>query len=109
MPSSQLRKETIAREIVEANGVTEGLIRVLTCVEPCMSYEIYKDKANKKLVLEPRQRKFLHLYHYWIDPIFGFMNARIQTWFSFNVQVCLNGREWLVEGTRGSWVKPRDK
>ena len=24
------------------------------------------------------------------------MNARIQTWFPFNVQVCLNGREWLA-------------
>jgi hypothetical protein len=23
------------------------------------------------------------------------MNARIQTWFPFNVQICLNGREWL--------------
>ena len=23
------------------------------------------------------------------------MSARIQTWFPFNVQVCLNGREWL--------------
>jgi hypothetical protein len=24
------------------------------------------------------------------------MNARIQTWFPFNVQVCMNGREWLA-------------
>ena len=24
------------------------------------------------------------------------MNARIQTWFPFNVQICLNGREWLA-------------
>jgi hypothetical protein len=24
------------------------------------------------------------------------MNARIQTWFPFSVQVCLNGREWLA-------------
>jgi len=96
LPSSQMRKETIAREIAEADGVTEGLICVLTCVEPCMSYEIYRDKAQKKLVLQPRQRKCLHLYHYWIDPIFGFMNARLQTWFPFAIQVCLNGREWLA-------------
>ena len=26
----------------------------------------------------------------------GFMNARIQTWFPFPVQICLNGREWLA-------------
>ncbi len=25
------------------------------------------------------------------------MHVRLQTWFPFNVQVCLNGREWLVK------------
>ena len=24
------------------------------------------------------------------------MNARLQTWFPFNIQIWLNGREWLV-------------
>src|ERR1039458_9791753 len=24
------------------------------------------------------------------------MNARIQTWFPFRIQICLNGREWLA-------------
>ena len=41
-------------------------------------------------------RKCLHLYHYFIHPVFGFMHARIQTWFPFSVQICLNGREWLA-------------
>src|SRR6266705_6613341 len=27
---------------------------------------------------------------------FGFLNARMQTWFPFSVQVCVNGREWLA-------------
>jgi hypothetical protein len=27
--------------------------------------------------------------------MFGFMNARIQSWFPFSIQICLNGREWL--------------
>src|SRR2546426_3369152 len=30
------------------------------------------------------------------DPEWGWMNARIQTWFPFNIQVCINGREWLA-------------
>jgi hypothetical protein len=25
------------------------------------------------------------------------MNARIQSWFPFNIQVCINGREWLAQ------------
>ena len=35
--SPSLRKEDFARSIAEADGVTEGLIAVLTCVEPCRS------------------------------------------------------------------------
>ena len=42
-------------------------------------------------------RKGLVLYHYWIDPQFGWMNARIQSWLPFSIQVCINGREWLAE------------
>ena len=41
-------------------------------------------------------RKCKFIYHYWIDPSFGFMSARVQTWFPFSLQVCINGREWLA-------------
>jgi hypothetical protein len=47
------------------------------------------------LELRARPRKCLHLYHYPAHPQFGFLHARIQTWFPFAVQICLNGREWL--------------
>ena len=94
--SPKLSKEELARNIAGANGITAGLICVLTVVEVCMSYEIFRDRQAKKLSLEPRTRKCLFLYHYWIDPLFGFISARIQTWFPFNIQVCLNGREWLA-------------
>jgi hypothetical protein len=43
-----------------------------------------------------RVRPCLVLYHYSIDPEWGWMNARLQTWFPFQVQVCLNGCEWLA-------------
>jgi hypothetical protein len=29
-------------------------------------------------------RKCLFIYQYWIDPDFGWMNARIQTWLPFS-------------------------
>jgi hypothetical protein len=41
-------------------------------------------------------RKCLHLYHYWMDAEMGLMSARIQSWFPFSIQVCINGREWLA-------------
>jgi hypothetical protein len=96
LPSSQTRKEDVAMEIAQTDGITEGLIALLTCVEPCMSYSIRRDRALKKLVLEPTLRKCLHVYHYWMDRDFGLMHARLQTWFPFTIQVCLNGRSWLA-------------
>ena len=95
LASSQTRKEDVAREIAERDGIDQGLICVLTSVEPCMSYSVGGDRATKKLVLRPGLRKCLHLYHYWMDKDFGLMHARLQTWFPFTIQVCLNGRSWL--------------
>jgi hypothetical protein len=69
---------------------------VLTCVEPCRTFEIYRNPETKHLQLQPRMRKCLFLYHYTVHPVFGFLNARIQTWFPFSIQICLNGREWLA-------------
>lgn len=96
LPSSQTRKEDLARRLAARDSIDEGLIAVLTCVEPCMSYQIHRDRAQKKLVLRPWLRKGLFLYHYWMDRDFGLMHGRIQSWFPFSIQVCLNGREWLA-------------
>ena len=45
-------------------------------------------------MLEPR--KCLHLYHYFMHEEFGLCHVRVQTWFPFQVDVCLNGRAWLA-------------
>lgn len=89
-------KDALAREIAAEDGITSGLVAVLTCVEPCMSFDIHRNKDKKKLELVYRPRKCLFLYHYWIDPQFGWMSARIESWLPFHIQVCLNGREWLA-------------
>ncbi len=93
LTSSQVSQEEMARGIAAKDGIREGLVCVLSCVEPCWSFEIHRNREKKKLELEPRYRKCLFLYHYWMHPLFGFMNARMQTWFPFPVQICLNGRE----------------
>jgi hypothetical protein len=94
--SSQLHKEDIARQIAARDHIKEGLICVLRSVDPCMSFQIIKNHQTRKLEVRYRPRKCLHLYHYQIHPVFGFMHARIQTWFPFHVYVCINGREWLA-------------
>jgi hypothetical protein len=90
------RKEDIAREIAERDGITEGLVCVLTAVEPCFSFDIQRNREKKILELVSRRRKCLHLYHYYQHPQFGLMHMRLQTWFPFNLWCCVNGREWLA-------------
>ena len=96
LSSAQVSKEEIARRIAAEEGIRQGPVCVLTSVEPCHSFDIYRNREAKRLELVSRYRKCLHIYHYWVHPVFGFMNARIQTWFPFKVQVCINGREWLA-------------
>ena len=90
------RKEDMAREIAERDGVKEGLVCVLTAVEPCCSFDIQRNREKKRLELVSRWRKCLHVYHYFQHPQFGLMHMRLQTWFPFNLWCCINGREWLA-------------
>jgi hypothetical protein len=94
--SSTTDKEALARRLLEQHPIDTGLICVLTVVEPCMSFEYHLSQDRSQRGLKRRPRKCLHLYKYYLHPQFGWMNARIQTWFPFNVQICLNGREWLA-------------
>ncbi|HEY2380738.1 MAG TPA: hypothetical protein VGK48_06090, partial [Terriglobia bacterium] len=96
LASSGESKEDIALKIAERDGIQEGLICVLSCVEPCQSFDIQRDKKSKQLKLVGRWRKCLHLYFYWLDPNYGLMHLRLQTWAPFTVHVCMNGREWLA-------------
>jgi hypothetical protein len=91
-----ISKEETARRIADEDKISEGLICVLSAVEPCWSFHVRRDRESKKLVLESAMRKCLHLYHYFQHPRLGFMHARLQSWLPFNVHVCLNGREWLA-------------
>lgn len=96
LASSSISKEEFARSIMEKDNVTQGLICILSCVEPCHSFSISRDPSSKHLKLVWQERKCLHLYFYFVDREFGFMHLRLQTWFPFTIQVCINGREWLA-------------
>lgn len=96
LASSQRSKEDIALEIAQRDGVKEGLICILSCVEPCQAFGIVKDAAQKRLRLVKHERKCLHLYFYYLDADYGLMHIRLQTWAPFMVQICVNGREWLA-------------
>jgi hypothetical protein len=96
LSSAGTDKEAQARKIAQRDGIKEGLICVLTSVEPCQTFEIHRHRETRRLELRSSLRKCLHAYHYWLHPELGWMHARVQTWFPFTIRVCLNGREWLA-------------
>jgi hypothetical protein len=82
-------KEQIARALAAAQGITEGDVCALTTMEMAPTFQ------HEKTSMVMRPRPGLTIYHYRLDPEFGWMHARIQTWFPFCIHVCINGREWL--------------
>jgi hypothetical protein len=51
------------------------------------SFDIYRRREQRQLVLQRRQRNCLHLYQYWMHPKLGFLHGRIRTWFPFTIQI----------------------
>jgi hypothetical protein len=104
LASSSQGKEDLARELATRDGIQTGLIGVFSCVEPCWSYEIHRNRATKHIELQGGIRKCLHYYHYFLDPQMGLLHARLQTWFPFTMHICLNGREWLAQQLEAAGV-----
>lgn len=94
--SGKLCKETIAREIAVADGVSQGAVALLRCVEQCQSYTVAGNHRSKKLELRFEPMRCQHLYFYQIHRVLGWMFVRVQTWFPFEVHIYFNGREWLA-------------
>lgn len=95
LPTYRTRKEEVARERQHENQIDTGLIGVWSCQESANSYRARYSEGSgyPKLKFYPTVCK--HLYYYFDHPEFGFMNVRLQTWFPYHIQICLNGREWL--------------
>ena len=82
-------KEQIARAFAAERRITEGDVCALTTMEMAPTFQ------HEKTRMVMRPRPCLTIYQYRLDPEFGWMHARIQTWFPFYIHVCMNGREWL--------------
>jgi hypothetical protein len=97
LPSASQSKEDLVRTLPAAAAPGPfGLIAVLSCVEPCRSYELHRNRKTQHLELRPALRKCLHIYFYLDHPRFGPMHVRLQTWMPFTIKIVLNGRDWLA-------------
>ena len=93
--SWRIRKEELARDRQKAENIDTGLIGVWSCLESCLSYRAHFCHDAGYPQLRPYNTRCKHLYVYLDHSEFGFMNIRLQTWFPYHIQICLNGREWL--------------
>lgn len=94
--SSQVDKGELADRVARRDGIKEGLVMVIGCVEPCRSYDVEGDRQTKEIHLVLRPRKCTHFYHYYQHPTWGMMHVRVQSWVPWTVDICLNGRMWLA-------------
>jgi hypothetical protein len=82
-------KDAIARAAASERGISEGDVCALTVMEMAPTFQHYQTD----MVIRPRPCPTVYAYR--IDPEWGWMHARMQTWFPFYMHVCINGREWL--------------
>jgi len=97
LPSPAISKEDFARRMMQRDNIQQGLICVLTCVEPCRAFKVRRNRDTRRLEFGLATRKCLFVYFYFADREFGLMHVRLQTWLPMPIQVCINGREYLAK------------
>jgi hypothetical protein len=96
-------KEQVARGFATERKVESGLICALSSMELSPSFE------HRGTHIVSRLKPCQIVYQYQIHPQVGWMYARIQTSFPFNVQIGLNGREWLAHQMDREGLKYRQQ
>jgi hypothetical protein len=87
------RKEELARKMAEEEGIQRGLVCIYSAVEPCRTFCFRFEKGRP--MVRPTRRKCLHIYFYFMDREFGLIHVKLQTWFPMQVQIYVNGHDWL--------------
>ena len=93
--TGQFRKDEWAQKLIRDQRISEGLIGILCTLETCPSFALIPGPDRPQFVSRSRQQPVL--YYYFLDPQFGMIHVRLQTWLPFTVQVYVNGHEWLAQ------------
>jgi len=99
----KIRMEDAAKEMAKRDGITAGLVCIFSIVQPCRSFAFRFEKGRP--FVQSAKRKCLHLYFYFIDREFGLIHVQLQTWFPMQIQVYLNGHEWLARKLADSRIR----
>lgn len=94
LKSGKEDKQTLAKMALANSNNKIGLVAAFSAVELCRTSTIVANRETKKLEPTIKNTKCKHYYLYFNDEEFGLMFFRIQTWFPYNVQIYINGREY---------------
>ena len=95
LKSNKFDKSEFVKKELEKNPNKTGLITVFSAVEPCNTMTVKPNHETQLLEVTSRPTKCKHYYFYYNDSEFGLMFLKIQTWFPYNVQIYINGHEYL--------------
>ena len=95
LKSGKIDKSEIVKNELDKNSEKLGMITALSTVEICNTMTVIPNKETQKLEVTSKPTKCKHYYFYYNDSEFGLMYLKIQTWFPYNVQIYINGREYL--------------
>ena len=87
-------KEKLVQKLLRERPQSEGLVAVLCTLENCRTVKLLYGQQRPRLVFAHRPQRVL--YFYFLDPDFGLIYVRVQTWFPFTIQVYVNGHDWLA-------------
>jgi hypothetical protein len=104
---SNVRKESLVREILKKRGTHEGLVCIFSAMEACPSYKPWHDKPSGRTFLRADTGKCLHYYFYFIDKDLGLFFLRVPTWAPFRLQFYFNGHGLLEAALRKRQIAAR--
>lgn len=90
----KVRKEALIADLIRKDRLDHGLVAVLCCQETCRTVKLRHAAGRPELIFARRPQRVV--YYYWLDPQFGLMHVRLQSWFPYTIQVCVNGHDWLA-------------
>ena len=93
--SGKIDKNEIVMNELNKNPNKIGLITALSTVEICNTMTVKPNHETQNLEVTSKPTKCKHYYFYYNDNEFGIIYLKIQTWFPYNVQIYINGREYL--------------
>jgi hypothetical protein len=87
-------KEKLIHDLLRERPRSDGLVAVLCTLETCRTVKLIHGQQRPRLVFAHRPQRVL--YFYFLDPDFGLIYLRLQTWFPFTTQAYVNGHDWLA-------------